>query len=69
MVSKLNGFGVLNTYQNGDTHVNDKNKKVKDAVKIISQQSKVDALKKNIDLGNYKVDVKALAQKIADSLM
>lgn len=66
MISKVGGTAVSNTYQE---------KEAKEASKrpsTIEKQgdtSKVEQIKSSIENGEYQLDLKALAQKIADEIL
>lgn len=68
MISKTNPAMVRNTYQNSDTQKS-VNKGSNTTVNQQGDTSKVEALKASIEEGSYKVDLNALAEKIADELM
>ena len=69
MVSNnINNIAVRSTYQNSDVKP-----RAQEEVAPISQQqnsvSKVEELKASIEQGNYKINLDAVANKIADELM
>lgn len=68
MISNINNSSVNLAYANST-----KNANVKDGVKssAVSQKEseKVESLKESIDSGEYKVDLSALANKMADELL
>lgn len=68
MISRLNGRTIQNAFQKFD----DKNIDEQEASLNVSKQgdtSKIEAIKASIEQGDYKVDLQALAEKIADELM
>ncbi len=68
MISRLNGGSVQTTYQK---HEN-KNIREQDETLNVSSQgdtSHIEAIKASIEQGDYKLDLQALAEKIADELM
>ena len=67
MISRMNSEVARSVYQNADQQ---KNEKVKEQ-KLSSQGdlSKVDQLKADIENGSYRVDLQALAERIADDLL
>ncbi|MDQ7042159.1 MAG: flagellar biosynthesis anti-sigma factor FlgM [Sulfurimonas sp.] len=67
MISQTNGSVVSAAYQNKSNTL--KEQKLTVAVSSSHETSKVDELKKSIDSGEYKVDLNALSQKMADALL
>ena len=67
MISKLNSAAVHSAYAN---KAND-SKATKTGVETAKQNdiSNVDKLKESIDSGEYRVNLDALSQKIADELL
>ncbi len=66
MVSNIKSGALRSAYQNSEVRNRESGSK------NISKQgdaSKVDALKASIQNGDYKIDLDALAQKIADELL
>jgi len=68
MVSKVNNLGVFNNYQNDNKDTKKMETKVGGTNKATAL-SKADALKQSISSGSYKIDIKVLAAKVADSLL
>ena len=67
MISQTNGSAIRAAYPSKASDV--KEQKQTATVSSHSEASKVDELKKSIDSGEYKVDIEALSQKMADSLL
>ncbi|HIP20261.1 MAG TPA: hypothetical protein EYG70_03970 [Sulfurimonas sp.] len=67
MISQTNASATRATYPSKTSEV--KEQKQTANVSSDSEASKVDELKESIDSGEYKVDVDALSQKMADSLL
>ena len=68
MISTVGTSGVMNAYSNT---VNE-NKGLKNGVATASKQdggTRVEQLKEAISSGEYKVDISALANKMADELL
>ena len=67
MISQANSAVVRNTYTNNLGEP----KEVKKATTISSQgdMSKVDQIKEALESGEYKINLQALSEKIADELM
>ena len=66
MITQTNNVALNNSYQNQEA------KTSKNSVSTITKQgdiSKIDALKASIENGEYQVDIKALAQKIAEEIL
>ncbi|MDF1884281.1 flagellar biosynthesis anti-sigma factor FlgM [Sulfurimonas sp. SAG-AH-194-C21] len=67
MISQTNGSAIAAAYPSKANEV--KEQKQTETVSSQGENSKVDELKKSIDSGEYKVDINALSQKMADSLL
>jgi anti-sigma28 factor (negative regulator of flagellin synthesis) len=69
MISQVNGAAIRSAYQNGETQV--KTERKSDQIEVSKQgdTSKVDAIKEAIEKGEYRVNLEALSQKIADELL
>jgi len=68
MISRLNGRTIQNTYHKQD----DKNISEQDEALSVSKQgdtTHIEAIKASIEQGDYKIDLQALAEKIADGLI
>ncbi|MEO1938439.1 MAG: flagellar biosynthesis anti-sigma factor FlgM [Sulfurimonas sp.] len=69
MISSLNGSVAGRAYNT----VANENKELKQNAKVTSSkesgQTKIERLKESIDSGEYKVDLTALATKMADELL
>ena len=69
MISNINGSAVRGAYANS---LND-NKEIKANAKLSASQdgskNKIEKLKEAIEAGEYKVDLSALATKMADELL
>ena len=67
MVSNINSGAVRSAYQNSDV----RNRTGNDSKNISAQgdASKVESLKASIENGEYKINLEALAKKIADELL
>lgn len=69
MISQVNGGAIRSAYQSGETQTKADRKDDKLQVSQQGDYSKVDAIKESIEKGEYRVDLDALAQRIADDLM
>ena len=67
MISQLNSAGIRTSYQNSN-EVKANAKKTEQMNKE-ADMSKVDRLKSSIESGEYKIDLKALSERIADELI
>ncbi len=67
MISQTNSSVIAAAYPNKASDV--KEQKQTQTVSSHGEAKKVDELKKSIDSGEYKVDIEALSQKMADSLL
>ena len=69
MISNINGSAVRGAYANS---LND-NKEIKANAKLTASEdgskNKIEKLKEAIEAGEYKVDLSALATKMADELL
>ncbi|MEA1982543.1 MAG: flagellar biosynthesis anti-sigma factor FlgM [Campylobacterota bacterium] len=67
MISKANSSAVASAYQNKAQDT----KETKTGLNVSKQgdMSKVEKLKESINSGEYKVNLQALSEKIADSLL
>ncbi|CAI6145394.1 MAG: hypothetical protein SPLUMA1_SPLUMAMAG1_00005 [uncultured Sulfurimonas sp.] len=67
MISQTNSSEIRAAYP---SKVNEaKKQKQTELVSSDGEANKLDELKKSIDSGEYKVDIDALSQKMADSLL
>jgi flagellar biosynthesis anti-sigma factor FlgM len=69
MISQVNGAAVRSAYQNSETQTKTERKEQKLEVTQQGDTSRVDAIKEQIERGEYRINLEALAQKIADDLM
>ncbi len=69
MISQVNGATARSVYQNAETQNRRDEKVDKTTVSKQGDTSRIDAIKASIEAGEYKVDLEALAKKIADELM
>ena len=67
MISQTNSSAVQAAYQSKTAE--SKEAKTSTSVSKESDKSKVEQLKESIDSGEYKVNIQALSEKIADSLL
>ena len=68
MISHINGGSIHNTYQKHESQ----NKTEQQETMSVSKQgdtTEIEAIKASIEEGKYKIDLQALAEKIADQLM
>ncbi|MFA6759862.1 MAG: flagellar biosynthesis anti-sigma factor FlgM [Sulfuricurvum sp.] len=68
MISGLNSTNIKGLYQN-DLGVEKKESSQKGSISAQGDKSRVDELKEAIGSGEYKLDLRALSQKIADELL
>jgi anti-sigma28 factor (negative regulator of flagellin synthesis) len=68
MISNIGSSGIQTAY-----NLNENKKDLKPNAKVASMQNgsqtKIEHLKESIDSGEYKIDLSALSQKMADELM
>lgn len=67
MISQTNNSAITAAYPNKASDV--KEQKQTETVSSQTEAKKVDELKRSIDSGEYQVDIEALSQKMADSLL
>jgi flagellar biosynthesis anti-sigma factor FlgM len=69
MISSIKGSALTQTYAKATNET----KEIRQNAKLTSPkeggQSKIESLKESIDSGEYKVDLSALASKMADELL
>lgn len=68
MISNVNNSVAGSAYTNNATS-NTQKKENASTTAAEQKSSKVEQLKESIDSGNYKVDLSAVAEKIADELL
>ena len=69
MISQLNNTSVRSAYQSNSSDVREANKKDSATVSKQGDTSKVDQIKEALEAGEYKIDLQALSEKIADELL
>jgi anti-sigma28 factor (negative regulator of flagellin synthesis) len=69
MISQTNSSAVRNTYTNNLAENKDVSKKVGTNVSSQGDMSKVERIKESLESGEYKVNLQALSEKIADELL
>lgn len=69
MISQVNGSVVRNAYTNNLGEPKDVEKKASASITKQGDMSKVEQIKEALDSGEYKVDLQALSEKIADELL
>ena len=69
MISQVNGGNVRAAYSNALTENKEASAKVKTSVSEQGDTSKVERIKEALAAGEYKINLEALSQKIAEELM
>ncbi|MCF6330886.1 MAG: flagellar biosynthesis anti-sigma factor FlgM [Sulfurimonas sp.] len=73
MISKSSGAIVKNAYLNNSNDVKQAEiaslKKAEASISTQGDMSKIDQIKSSIESGEYKINLEALSQKIADELL
>ena len=73
MISKVNSAAVRNAYSNNSNDVKQAQKatsqKAEASISNQGDMSKIDQIKSSIESGEYKINLEALSQKIADELL
>ena len=69
MVSQLNAAGIRTAYATNFGESEEVSKKAKTSVSEQGDTSRVEQIKEALESGEYKIDLQALSQKIAQELM
>lgn len=67
MISQLNSSVIRNTYSSNIGEVRDTSSKVN--VSKQGDMSKIERIKESLESGEYKINIQALSEKIADGLL
>ena len=69
MISQANSANIRNAYTNTLSDNKDVDKKVGTKVSSQGDMSKVEQIKEALESGEYKINLQALSEKIADELL
>ncbi|MDB2562527.1 flagellar biosynthesis anti-sigma factor FlgM [Sulfurimonas sp.] len=69
MISQANSSAIRNSYTNNLTENKDVSRKTGTNVSSQGDMSKVERIKEALESGEYKVNLQALSEKIADELL
>jgi anti-sigma28 factor (negative regulator of flagellin synthesis) len=69
MISQAGGVNVRNAYTSNLSEGKDVNKKAGTNISSQGDMSKVDQIKEALESGEYKINLQALSEKIADELL
>ena len=69
MISQTNSSAIRNAYTNNLTENKDVDKKAGTKVSSQGDMSKVERIKEALESGEYKINLQALSEKIADELL
>ena len=69
MISQANSVNIRNAYTNTSSDTKDVNKKAGTNISSQGDMSKVDQIKEALESGEYKINLQALSEKIADELL
>ena len=69
MISQVNSAAVRTAYANTSGQSREVSQKVGTAVSQQADTSKVDQIKEALESGEYKINIEALSQKIAEELI
>ena len=69
MISQTNGSAIRSAYSSNLTEPKDVEKKGKTTISAQGDMSKVDRIKEALESGEYKINLQALSEKIADELL
>jgi len=69
MISQVNSSAVRSAYTNNLAQAKETEKKAGTSVSGQGDMSKVEQIKESLESGEYKVNLQALSEKIADTLL
>ena len=69
MISQANNSAIRSTYANHSSENKEVSKKPTTNVSSQGDLSKVDQIKESLESGEYKINLQALSEKIADELL
>lgn len=69
MISQLNSAAVRDAYANSLSETKEAQKKENANISKQGDTSKIEKIKESIESGEYKVNLQALSEKIADELL
>jgi len=69
MISQLNGSVVHSAYTSGSSESKETSKKASATISKQGDMSKVDKIKASLESGEYKINIQALSEKIAEELL
>ena len=69
MISQTNSMGIRNAYNNNLPENREVNKKAGTNISSQGDMSKVERIKQELESGEYKINLQALSEKIADELL
>ena len=69
MISQVNGSAVRGAYANNLGEAKETDKKAMSSISEQGDMSKVEQIKEALESGEYKINLQALSEKIADELL
>ena len=69
MISQTNGSAIRSAYTNNNSENKEVSKKPATNISSQGDLSKVDQIKESLESGEYKINLQALSEKIADELL
>jgi anti-sigma28 factor (negative regulator of flagellin synthesis) len=69
MISQTNSMGIRNAYNSNLPENREVNKKTGTSISSQGDMSKVERIKQELESGEYKINLQALSEKIADELL
>ena len=69
MISQVNGSVVHNAYASSSSESKETSKKASANISKQGDMSKVDKIRASLESGEYKVNIQALSEKIAEELL
>lgn len=69
MISQVNGSVIRNTYANSNGESKETATKANVNVNKQGDMSKIERIKESLESGEYKIDLQALSEKIAEELL
>jgi len=69
MISQVNSTAIANTYSKNNGEVKEAEKNTGANISHQGDKSKVEQIKEALESGEYKINLQALSEKIADELL
>jgi len=69
MISQVSGVAIRNAYASGSSEAKEVSKRTLSNISKQGNMSNVDRVKASFESGEYKVNIQALSEKIAEELL